>query len=68
MFSCEYWEISKRTYFEEHRYTTAFEVTLESACLGLSFWAVTFKTILTLSYYKNISHFQSRALETIRRI
>ena len=47
MFFCEYCEISKNTYFAEHLRTAAFEVTLGSNCLGLSFWAVAFKTILT---------------------
>ena len=30
MFSCEYWEIFKNTYFEEHLHTAASEVTLGS--------------------------------------
>ena len=30
MCSCEYWEISKNTFFEEHLRTAASEVTLES--------------------------------------
>ena len=47
VFSCEYSEISKNTYFEEHVRTAASEVSLESDCLGLSFCTVTFKTILT---------------------
>ena len=47
VFSSEYWEISKNTYFEEHPRTTASEVTLGSDCLGLSFWRVAFKTIQT---------------------
>ena len=47
MFSCEYCEISKNTYFEEHLHTAASEETLGSDCLGLSFWRVAFKTILT---------------------
>ena len=37
MFSCEYCEISKNIYFEEHLRTAASEVTLGSDCLGLSF-------------------------------
>ena len=37
MFSCEYWEISKNTYFEEHQHTAASEVTLGSGYLGLFF-------------------------------
>ena len=45
MFSCEYCEISKNNYFEEHLRTAASEVTLGSDCLGLSFWTVAFKTI-----------------------
>ena len=44
MFSCE---ISIYTYFEEHLRTAASEKTLESDCLGLSFWRVAFKTTLT---------------------
>ena len=55
MFSCEYWEISENTYFEEHLRTAASEETLESDCLGLSFWRVPFKPEpslnLTLSLY-----------------
>ena len=47
MFSCEYCEISKNIYFEEHLRTAASEVTLGSDCLGFSFWTVAFKTILT---------------------
>ena len=47
MFSCEYCEIFKNTYFEEHLRTAASEVTLRSDCLGRSFWTVAFKTILT---------------------
>ena len=47
MFSCEYWEISKNPYFEEHLRTAASEVSLGSHCLGLSFGRVAFKTILT---------------------
>ena len=37
MLSCEYWEISKNTCFEEHLRTAAPDVTLGSDCLGLSF-------------------------------
>ena len=47
MLPCEYWEISKNTYFEEHLPTAASEVTLEDDCLGRSYWKVAFKTILT---------------------
>ena len=47
MFSCEYCEISKNTYFEEHLRTAASEVSIGSDCLGLSFWTVAFKTILS---------------------
>ena len=47
MFSCEYWEISKNTYFAEHLRTAVSEETLGSDCLGLSFWRITFKTILS---------------------
>ena len=46
-FSCECYETSKSTYFEERLRTAASELTLGSDCLGLSFWAVAFKTILT---------------------
>ena len=44
MFSCEYWEISKNIYFEEHLRPAASEVALVSDCLGLSFWTVALKT------------------------
>ena len=49
MFSCEYCEIFLRipTYFEEYLRTAASEVTLGSDFLGLSFWTVVFKTILS---------------------
>ena len=47
MVSCEYWKISKKTYFEEHLRTATSEVTLGSDCLGLSFWEIAFKTMLT---------------------
>ena len=47
MFSCEYWEIPKNTYFKEHQRTAASEETLGSDCLGLSFRRVAFKTILS---------------------
>ena len=43
----EYCEISKNIYFEEHLLTTASEVILGSDCLGLSFWTVALKIILT---------------------
>ena len=43
MFSCEYSEISKKTYFKEHLRTAASELTLGSDCLGLCFWLVAFK-------------------------
>ena len=45
--SCEYWKSCKDTYIYEHLRTAASEVTLGSDCLGLSFWRVIFKTILT---------------------
>ena len=45
MFSCEYCEISKNTYFEKHLHMAAPELTLGSDCLGLSFGTVGFKTI-----------------------
>ena len=35
MFSCEYWEISKNTYFEENLHTATSEVTLGSDYLRL---------------------------------
>ena len=47
MFSCEYWKISKNPYLEEHLRTATSEVTLGSGFLGLSFWRIAFKTILT---------------------
>ena len=47
MFYCEYCEISKNTYFEEHLRTAASEVTLGGDCLGFSFWTVALKIILT---------------------
>ena len=46
MFSCEYWEISKNTCFEEHMRMAAFGETLGSDSLGLSFWRVALKAIL----------------------
>ena len=46
MYSWEYLEISKNTYFEEHLRTATSEVTLQNDCLWLSFWRVAFKTIL----------------------
>ena len=46
-FSCEYCEISKSTYFDEHLHTAASEVTLGSDFLGLFCWTVAFKTILS---------------------
>ena len=45
MFSCEYCEISKNTYFEEHLRAAASEMTLGSE--RVAFWRVAFKTILT---------------------
>ena len=62
MFFCEYRKISKNTYFEEDLRTAASEVTLESDCLGLSFWTVAFKTNLTLSnqsFKHNLAHIPS---------
>ena len=47
IFSFEYCEISRNTYFEEHLRTAASEVTLGTDCLGLFFWTVAFKTVLT---------------------
>ena len=47
MFSCEFCEISKNTYFEEHLCTAASELILGSDCLGLPFRTVAFKTIMT---------------------
>ena len=44
MLSCEYLEIFKSTYFQEHLRTAASEVTLGS---DSSFWEVAFKAILT---------------------
>ena len=45
MFSCEYCEISKSSYFQEHLHTAASEVNLGSDCLGLSFSTVTFRIL-----------------------
>ena len=45
MFSCEYCEISKSSYFQEHQHTAASEVNLGSDCLGLSFSTVTFRIL-----------------------
>ena len=53
MFSCEYWEISKNIYFEEHLRPAASEVALVSDCLGLSFWTVALKTTW-FSYIRKI--------------
>ena len=47
MLSCEYREIFKDTCFEEHLRSASSEETLGSDCLGLSFWRVVLKTILT---------------------
>ena len=47
MFSCRYWEISQNTFFEEKLGTGTSKVTVGSDCLGISFWTVAFKTILT---------------------
>ena len=47
MFSGEYCEISKNTYFEEHLRTAASELTSGGDCLVFALWTVTFKTILT---------------------
>ena len=41
--SCEYFEISKNTYFEEHLRLATSEVTFGNDCSGLSFWMVAFK-------------------------
>ena len=62
MFSCEYYEVSKNTYFEEHLRTAASEVTLGSDCLGLFFWTAAFKIVLTWKCYKYTSRFLTRAL------
>ena len=58
----------RNIFFKEHLRKAASEVTLRSDCLELCFWNVAFKTILTQYYNKNISHFQTRALNTHRRI
>ena len=65
MFACEYCEISKSISFEELRMVGS-EVTLGSDCLGLSFWTIAFKIMLTYEHCKNTSRFQTRALNTIR--
>ena len=46
-FSCEYCEIYKNTYFQEHLRTAVSEVNLGSDCLGLASSTATFKNILT---------------------
>ena len=58
MFLCEYYEISKDTYFEEHLRTVASEVSLGSDYLGLSFWTVAFKTFLTCNSTKKPAAFK----------
>ena len=45
-----------------------FKLNVGSDCLGLCFWTIPFKTILTQYYYKNINRFQTRTLNTSRRI
>ena len=52
--SCEYFEISKNTYFEEHLRLAASEVTFGSDCSGLSFWTVAFKKPSWLSSFTKI--------------
>ena len=47
MLSCEYWEMSKNNYFKEHLCTADSEMAVGIDSLGLSFWRVAFKTILT---------------------
>ena len=54
--------------FEEHLRKAASELALRSDCLELCFWAISLETTLTCKYYKNTSCFQTRALNTIRRI
>ena len=44
------------------------KLTLGSSFSELCFWRVTFKVIHTQQYYKYSSHFQTRALSTIRYI
>ena len=60
MFSCEYWESSKTTSFEEQLRTATSEETLGSDCLGLSLERVTLKTTLTylviLQKYQSLSN------------
>ena len=42
-----------------------FKLTLRNDCLELCIWTVALKTILIRQYYKNTSHVQTRALNTI---
>ena len=57
-------EIFKNIYSEEHPRQAAFELTLSSDYWEICFW-ITFKTILIHLYYKNTSHFQTKALNKI---
>ena len=70
MFSCEYCEISKNTYFEEHLRTAASEVTLESDCLGLHLGSrfqnhpdlvilQKYQLLLNQSFKNNLAHMPS---------
>ena len=52
MFSCEYWDISKNTYLEDHLNMATFEVTLGSDHFQNH----------TELYYKNTCYFQTRTL------
>ena len=56
MFSCEYCEISKTTYFQEHLHRAAYEVSLGSDCFGLSLrWTVT-SNLQNCNITKILSH------------
>ena len=63
MISCEYWKISKNTYFKEHMRKAA---TSGSDCLGLSFWRVDFKTILT--FYKSQLNFDNAQCSYVLKV
>ena len=63
MFSCEYCEISKSIYFEEHLRTAASEVTLGSDSFRLTFWRVAFKTILTCNVTKMLQSLSSQSFK-----
>ena len=57
--SCQYWEISKNTYFEEHLRTAASEETLGSDYLGFFFLESRFQNhpdLVILQKYQSLSN------------